>query len=78
MNTNVNSKEEFIAFMESLQENLKKNPENWNNKTLPEYLEALTSWVDDREDYYLNKKVSIPPIDWKALADILFGATMYE
>lgn len=58
----------------------KTNGNNWENKTLDTYLEAIADWTEgDIENYYLNTKQEIPKnINWKVLADILMAATMYE
>jgi len=49
------------------------------NKTLPEFLEAIVSWTDDMEDYYINNNLPIlDNVDWKVFADILLAAKMYE
>jgi hypothetical protein len=45
----INSKEDFVNFVELLISNLKSNPEEWTNKTLPEYLESISSWTEDME-----------------------------
>lgn len=75
----INSKEDFINFVELLVSNLKSNPEEWTNKTLPEYLESISSWTEDMEGYYQNNNMSIPEnVNWKVFANILIAAKMYE
>lgn len=75
----INSKEDFVNFVELLISNLKSNPEEWTNKTLPEYLESISSWTEDMEGYYQNNDMPIPEnINWKVFANILIAAKMYE
>lgn len=75
----ISSKEDFINFVELLVSNLKNNPEEWTNKTLPEYLESISSWTEDMEGYYQNNSMPIPEnINWKVFANILIAAKMYE
>ncbi len=75
----INSKEDFVNFVELLISNLKNNPEEWTNKTLPEYLESMSSWTEDMEGYYQNNDMPIPEdINWKVFANILIAAKMYE
>ncbi|WP_026998036.1 DUF7660 family protein [Flectobacillus major] len=75
----INSKEDFVNFIELLISNLKNNPEEWTNKTLPEYLESMSSWTEDMEGYYQNNDMPIPEdINWKVFANILIAAKMYE
>jgi len=75
----INSKEDFINFIELLVSNLKNNPEEWTNKSLPEYLESISSWTEDMEGYYQNNDMPVPEnINWKVFANILIAAKMYE
>ena len=75
----IHSKEDFVNFVELLVSNLKSNPEEWTNKTLPEYLESISSWTEDMEGYYQNNSIPIPEnVDWKVFANILIAAKMYE
>jgi len=75
----IKTKADFISFIHFLLEDLKNNSEDWENKTLPEYLETIASWTDDMEGYYINNDLPIPEnVDWKVFADILLAAKMYE
>ncbi len=75
----VNSKEDFLRFMNALMNDLKTNSDQWENKTLADYLSAMQSWTEDMEGYYINNNIPIPEnICWKIFADILMAATMYE
>ena len=49
------------------------NPENWENKTLPDFLEALSAYTEDVQGYYNNIKLDInaDKPDWSTFADIL-------
>jgi hypothetical protein len=76
---NIRSKEDFIKFIGDLIVDLKTNPNNWENKTLGDYLEALQSWTEDMEGYYINNNLPVPEnVSWKIFADMLIAATMYE
>ena len=75
----VNSKEKFLSFVESLKNDLEVNPQNWENITLKDYLVALHSWTADMEGYYINTNQQVPTsVSWKVFADILMAAKMYE
>jgi len=42
-------------------------------------LEAVTSWTEDMDGYYQNNGIEIPQnINWKAFANILIAAKIYE
>ena len=76
---NLKNKEDFVCFVELLTQDLRDNPEKWENKTLVSYLEAMSSWTEDMEGYYKNTNQTMPQdINWKIFADILMAATMYE
>ena len=75
----IKTKSDFINFVELLLENLKNNPEEWENKTLPNFLDAIASWTEDMDGYYINNNLPIPEnIDWKVFANILAAAKIYE
>jgi hypothetical protein len=76
---NVNSREDFIRFMNALMNDLKVNPGAWEHKTLADYLSSIQRWTEDMDGYYINKNIPIPQnISWQTFADILMGATIYE
>ena len=76
---NVKSKKDFIEFVEGLIRDLNDNPDDWENKSLGSYLEALGSWTESMENYYINTGQPVPKeINWKVFADILMAASMYE
>lgn len=72
-------KEDFVEFIRLLIVDLQENPNGWENQTLESYLEAIASWTEDMEGYYQNNNIEIPQnINWKAFANILMAAKMYE
>ena len=76
---NVKTKTDFIEFVHLLLKDLKDNPEKWENKTLPDYLEAIIAWTEDMEGYYINNDLRIPTdVSWSVMADILQAASVYE
>lgn len=79
-NFEVVDRKSFIEFLYLLRENLINNPENWENKTLPEFLEALASYTEDIQGYYDNMKQNKNSdiAEWSIFADILKGAKIYE
>ncbi len=75
----INSKDDFVNFVELLVANSNKSPEEWANKTLSEYLKSIASWTEDMDGYYKNNGLAIPEnITWKVFANILVAAKMYE
>ncbi|MBI6550528.1 DUF7660 family protein [Xenorhabdus lircayensis] len=80
MNTKeIKTREDFIEFLETLSSNARNNLNEWENKDLPSYLEAMSSWIEDMDGYYVNQKLSVPEnINWTFIADILMAARVYE
>jgi len=76
-NQRIKSKEDFLQFMEEFVALSYKG--DFENKTLPEYLEAMSRWIEDMEGYYQNTNQAIPQnINWKVFSDILIASSMYE
>lgn len=76
---NIESKEDFLRFVQQLILDCRSSPEQWVNKDLESYFEAMESWVANIEQYYINMKMPVPQkINWRVFADILIAATMYE
>jgi len=80
MNEKVDNRKEFIDFIEKLSSDLRENPENWENKSLEDYLEAVARYATDIQGYYDNTKQNIDAdkANWQTFADIFLGARIYE
>lgn len=77
--TAVRSREELVAFIQSLRIELEESPGRWANKDLPGFLEALAAWVDDMPGYYENRGEPIPDSpSWAVVACMLAAARVYE
>ncbi len=51
----------------------------WQNNNLSNYLEAMASWINDMDGYFLNKGENVPDQPtWKTIAEILKASTVYE
>ena len=75
----IKTKEDFLNFLTKYIQELKSNPEEWTNKDLSSYLEALIYWIEGMEQYYINTKQDVPAdINWKVLSDMLMAARIYE
>jgi hypothetical protein len=53
-----------------------ENKEQWENKTIEDYLEAMSSYVEDIDGYYKN--IDLKMVNWKDFSDILKGNSIYE
>ncbi|WP_267402282.1 MULTISPECIES: hypothetical protein [unclassified Chryseobacterium] len=74
------SKQEFIQFIENLRLDFIENKEQWENKTIEDYLEAISHYVEDIDGYYKNSNqdINLEKVNWKVLSDILKGSSIYE
>ena len=79
-NFKVTDRQTFIKFLDLLRKDYLTNPDSWENKTLPDFLEALSAYAEDVQGYYDNMKkdVNADQPDWQTFADIFKGATIYE
>lgn len=79
-NFQVIDRQTFIKFLDLLRQDYLSNPDSWENKTLPDFLEALSSYAEDIQGYYDNMKpeVNADQPNWQTFADIFKGATIYE
>lgn len=76
----VTDRQTFIEFLDLLRKDYLNNPDRWENKTLPEFLEALGAYAEDIQGYYDNMKqdINADQPNWQTFADIFKGATIYE
>lgn len=76
----VTDRQTFIKFLDLLHKDLLDNPESWENKTLPDFLESLSAYTEDIQGYYDNLKLNVNADrpDWSTFADIFKGAKNYE
>ena len=73
------SRKDFVEFVRTLAEQCRSRPEEWENRDLPSYLEAMAAWVEDMDGYYQNRGEAMPDQpSWKTLEDILQAARVYE
>jgi hypothetical protein len=56
---NVTTRESFVEFLDLLRKDFLENSESWESKTLPDFLEALSSYAEDIQGYYDNTKQNI-------------------
>lgn len=47
----VKDRKSFSQFLELLREDLIDNPDTWDNKSLPDFLEALATYTEDIQGY---------------------------
>ena len=73
----IGSKADFIRFLNLLSKDFNKNPQEWENQTIPEFLEQMASWVEDYSTCPANE-LEWERIDFKVLAQIIYMGKIYE
>ena len=72
----VTDRQSFIEFLENFHRDLLNNKQEWENKTLEDFLEALTRYATDIPGYYnnTNQNINVDIPSWQVFADMLQGA----
>ncbi|MBK1898149.1 DUF7660 family protein [Chryseobacterium paridis] len=73
-------KEELVNFIDNLRKDFIENREQWENKTIEDYLEAMSRYIEDIDGYYknTNQNINLEKVNWKVFSDILKGSSIYE
>ena len=74
---NISCKEEFVEYIRSLVTDFTDNHDEWENITIPDYLEQIASWIEDYSDSPANDIVW-EKIDFRILAQLLYMGKIYE
>jgi hypothetical protein len=75
----VNSRSDFVQFVEGLRADLAENPDEWENPTLDRFLEAMAAWVAASDNACRNTGCPVPDnISWRFFAEALAAAQIYE
>ena len=64
--------DKVLKMLDALMEDLERNPDGWENPTLPRYLESMRAWLEASQ----RKSPSEP--SWDLIADMLEAAKIYE
>ena len=79
----VKSRQSFVQFLELLYQDLLVNKRAWENKTLEDFIEALSRYAEDIQGYYDNtqhpgKVTNAEIASWEVFSDMFKGARVYE
>jgi hypothetical protein len=76
----VGSLQDLVTFIrDELLPDLVEEREDWENRTVPDYLVALAAWLQSADGAYANQGLVVPdPPDWAFIAIALSTATDYE
>lgn len=75
----IQTRDDLAGFIGALADDLRRNPDAWENATLGSFLDALAAWTNDMDGYYrnINEEAPVAP-QWKTFADMLAAARVYE
>lgn len=75
----ITTRADFINFARDLVRDLRQDRSRWENDSLELYLEAIASWVEDMDGFYMNNGQPVPSEpSWTMLGQILLAAKFYE
>ena len=84
----VKSPQDLSWFIRQLEASFPENPSElspwggdceWESLTIPEYLNAMRRYLDDHRKKHERQGETWPDdLTWQFLADLLFGASVYE
>ena len=70
---------ELADLIDQLSDNLKEDPESWENPDLDRFLDALAAWTRDMDGYFMNRGEPLPEApSWELFAHMLLAAKIYE
>lgn len=73
----ISGREAFLAFLQELIADFRRNPEEWENKTVDLYLEAMLSWIVDYSSSEFND-IDWEDLNYSTMAKILYMGKLYE
>ncbi|MCI8554009.1 MAG: hypothetical protein HFJ80_03585 [Clostridiales bacterium] len=73
----ISGKEDFLAFLHELAMDFRKYPDEWENRTVDLYLEAMLSWIEDVSSSEWNE-TDWGHIPYSDMAKILYMGKIYE
>lgn len=75
----IKTRQDLVEFISALRHDLETNPDNWENSTLPRFLEALAAWIDSMDQFYRNQGAEFSEQQpWDVFATMLLAARIYE
>ena len=74
----IGSREDLAKFVEEMSATLRSG-QQWENRDLKSFLEAMAAWIGDMDGYFENQGEVCPKEpSWQTFAQILAASTVYE
>ena len=79
-NFKIADRQTFIRFLDLLRKDFLENRKEWQNKSIDDFLEAMTRYTEDIQGYYdnTNQNIDANKPSWEIFADILKVSKIYE
>jgi hypothetical protein len=76
----VTTREQFIDYIQNVISDYNRAVDDWENRDIGSYLEALAAWLQDCRGHYefMNVEVNVDEASWQLFADALMAAAFYE
>jgi hypothetical protein len=76
----VNTREELIGYISDLLDDHDAIGDQWENKDIYQFLQALAAWLNDCDGCYknMNTAMDVEEATWQLFADSLSAASVYE
>jgi hypothetical protein len=76
---NVKSLRDLREFIAAYRADYETNKEEWENRDLSAFVEALAGWCADMDGFYALRGKSPEDVSpWSLFSDMLMGARIYE
>ena len=72
----VKDRNKFIEFLNLLAKDFEEKPQEWENATVPQYLQSIACWIEDSDDR--NGIGELDKLDYQELAKIFYVGKIYE
>lgn len=70
-------RKDLCRFLEGLAADFRKNPGEWETRTIDEFLEAMASWIEDYSSAP-NNDIEWDRASYSTFAKILYMGKLYE
>jgi hypothetical protein len=75
----IRSRADFVRVAQSLLQDYRQDPGDWENRDIEAYLDAIAAWTEDMDGFYQNQGKPVPQqSDWRLFGQILLAAKYYE
>ncbi|MFF0561699.1 hypothetical protein [Streptomyces sp. NPDC004266] len=75
----IETRQDLAEFLRVAVDDLKANPEAWENSSLEEFLSAWSAWVVDCPGWFAARGEVVPDVpNWQMIGRMVLAARVYE